>query len=69
MSDPTIHPDWDAEKAAAHIADLERQRDEAHAVHDAFMDGANEAWRTVLQRRSQIDHSRKMFSQPREPKS
>lgn len=62
---PEIHPDWDAEKATAHLASLYADADRYAAIADAFEESAQEWRREESARRSQIAHCELMFSKER----
>jgi hypothetical protein len=62
---PEIHPDWDAEKATAHLADLRAQADRAEAIADAFQQAADEHYHEAATRAAQIQHCEQMFAKAR----
>lgn len=61
----SIHPDWDAEKATAHLDNLRADYDRLQAIADAFQEAADDAQRTADQRTAQIKHCERMFAEPK----
>jgi hypothetical protein len=62
---PEIHPDWDVDKATAHLAMLHSEADRAESIADAFEDAAEEHRREAERKVSQIAHCERMFAKPR----
>jgi len=63
MSD--FHPDWNAEKAAEHLADLDARAATERAIYDAMTDAADEHLRDAYHAEAQAKHCREMFSKPK----
>lgn len=64
---PTIHPDWNTDRAQEHLADLCRQIDRGEAVVEALTEHLSAARREVERLTAQLHSSETLFSQPRHP--
>lgn len=62
---PQIHPDWDPEKALAHLAQLRADADRYAAIADAFEKASEGYRRDELTRRDQLANSERMFAGPK----
>jgi hypothetical protein len=61
----TIHSDWDAEKALAHLDQLRADAERDEAIADAFEEAADGYRREASRRLDQVAHCERMFAKPR----